>query len=78
MRQLMNADWEDDSQGTINRYRKRYRGEGYYPSTFLRKKGVKSGNNDVERMNRKFVSIRDDGGGTRRWRLFRGHSSSAV
>ena len=65
MRQLMNADWEDDSQGTINRYRKRYRREGYYLSTFLRKKGVKSGNNDVERMNRKFVSIRDDGGGNR-------------
>lgn len=65
MRQLMKREWEDDSQGTIKRYRKRYRREGYYLSTFLRKKGIKSGSNDVERMNRRFVSIRDDGGGNR-------------
>lgn len=28
-------------------------------STFLRKEGVDSGNNGVERMNRKFVAIRE-------------------
>lgn len=65
MRKLMNHEWKDDKRRTINRYRKRCRREGYNLSTFLRKEGVDSGNNGVERMNRKFVAIRDDGGGNR-------------
>ena len=65
MRKLMNREWQDDKQGTINRYRKRFRREGCNPSTFLRKEGIQSGNNGVERVNRKFVAIRDDGGGNR-------------
>ena len=64
MRQLMNHEWKDDRHGTIRRYRKRYRREGYHLNTFLRQ-GIKSGSNDVERMNRKFASIRDDGCGNR-------------
>ena len=48
MRKLMNHEWKDDRQGTVERYRKRYRREGYPLSTFLRKDEIKSGNNDVE------------------------------
>ena len=65
MRKLMNHEWEDDKQRTIRRYRKRCRREGYNLSTFLRKEGIDSGNNGVESMSRKFVAIRDDGGGNR-------------
>ena len=64
-RKLVNREWKDDEQGAINRYRKRYGREGYNLSAFLRKEGVDSGNNGVERMNRKFVAIRDGGGGNR-------------
>ena len=56
---------KDDGQGTIKRYRKRCRREGYYLSTFLRKEGIKSGSNGVERVNRRFVAVRSDGGGNR-------------
>ena len=65
MRQLMNAEWTDDDNGTIRRFQKRWRREGYYTTTFLTMEGVEPDNNGVERMNRRFVSIRHDGGGNR-------------
>ncbi len=65
MRDVMNADCEDDKKGTINKYKKRWRREGIYISTFLHIPGLDPDSNDVERMNRKFVSIRSDGGGSR-------------
>ena len=58
-------DWQDDVDHTINRYRKRWRREGLFMSTFLHVDDIDSNNNDVERINRGFVSIRSDGGGNR-------------
>ena len=68
LRQLMNndwtkeKDWEGDKEGIINRFKKRWRREGYHMSTFLHIKGIPPDNNDVERTNRIFVSIKNDGG----------------
>ena len=61
--ELLNRDWADDK--TINKYRKRFRREGYFMSTFLRKKCIEPSNNNIERMNRKFAAARNDGGGNR-------------
>ena len=58
-------DWAGDKEGIINRFKKRWRREGYHMSTFLHIKGVRPDNNDVERTNRVFVSIKNDGGGNR-------------
>ena len=38
---------------------------GFHTSTFLRADGADPDNNSVERINRRFVSIRGDGGGNR-------------
>ncbi len=71
LRQLMNndwtkeKDWDGDKEGIINRFKKRWRREGYHMSTFLHIKGIPPDNNDVERTNRVFVSIKNDGGGNR-------------
>ena len=65
MSDLMHGNWEDDRDRTINRYRKRWRREGLFMSTFLHVDGIDSSNNGVERINRGFVSIRGDGGGNR-------------
>lgn len=65
MSDLMHGDWEDDQDRTINRYRKRWRREGLFMSTFLHVDGIDSNNNGVERINRGFVAIRSDGGGNR-------------
>ena len=65
MRELMRGEWKDDEAGTIARYKKRYRREGLFLSTYLRKEDIDIDSNDVERMNRKFVAIRSDGGGNR-------------
>lgn len=40
-------------------------GDGYYVSTHLQKEGVPVDNNGAERVNRRFVSVRNDGGGNR-------------
>ena len=61
----MNDKWIDDQDSTINKFKKRWRREGYYIGTFLHKHGIPPDNNTVERMNRRFVSIRNDGGGNR-------------
>ena len=65
MRELMHGEWKDDEAGTIARYKKRYRREGLFLTTYLRKEGIPIDSNGVERMNRKFVAIRSDGGGNR-------------
>ena len=52
-------DWAGDKEGIINRFKKkRWEREGYNMSTFLHIKGVSPDNNDVERTNRVFVSIK--------------------
>ena len=65
MRELMHGEWKDDEDGTIARYKKRYRREGLFLTTYLRKEGIPIDSNGVERNNRKFVAIRSDGGGNR-------------
>ena len=57
--------YKDDKDGTIARFRKRYRREGLYLFTHLYKKCVAVNNNDVERLNRTFVSVRSNGDGNR-------------
>ena len=57
--------YEDDKDGTIARFKKRYRQEGFHMFTHLYKKWVAANNNDVERLNRMFVSVRSNGGGNR-------------
>ena len=61
---LMNAEYAD-RDGHIARYKKRFAREGKFLTTYLRKEGVAIDNNPVERMNRKVVCVRDDGGGNR-------------
>ena len=63
--ELMSRPYEDDRHGTIKRYRKRYRREKDYLTPFLRKKGVFPDSNGVERMVRKIIPVRVDGGGNR-------------
>ena len=65
MRQLMNHPWKDDGEKTINKFRKRWRREGFFMSTFLYIPGLDPDSNYVERMNRTFASISSDGGGNR-------------
>ena len=57
--------YKDDKDGTIARFRKRYRREGFHLLTHLYKKWVAANSNDVERLNRIFVSVRSNGGGNR-------------
>ena len=61
---LMSAEYAD-RDGHIARYKKRFAREGKFLTTYLRKEGVAIDNNPVERMNRKVVCVRDDGGGNR-------------
>ena len=56
---------DEASRKTINRYVKRHRREGYFYTTHLYLQGIAPDNNAVERVNRKFVAIRSDGGGNR-------------
>ena len=62
---LFAAPYQDDRHGTIAKYRKRRYREGYYMTTCLRTPGISPDNNAVERANRRFVSVRNDGGGNR-------------
>ena len=71
-------DWDGDKEGIINRFKKkRLRRKGYNMSTFLHIKGVPPDNNDVERTNRVFVSIKNDGGGDGN-RTFRGMEANSI
>ena len=63
--EIMNHNYTDDKNGTIKRYKKRYRREGYFLSTHLEKAGTPIDNNPIERTNRRFVAVRHDGGGNR-------------
>ena len=65
LRQLMHHPWKDDDAKTINKFRKRWRREGFFMSTFLYMPRLDPDSNDVERMNRTFASISSDGGGNR-------------
>ena len=62
---LFAVPYQDDRHGTIAKYRKRRYREGYYMTTCLRIPGISPDNNAVERANRRFVSVRNDGGGNR-------------
>lgn len=65
MSDLMNTEFKDNKTGIIKKFRKRYRREGHFLSTFLKLPGIGPDNNPIERMNRIFVCIRSDGGGNR-------------
>ena len=65
MHHTMYNDWDDDGKGTIARYKKRYRREQNYYTTFLRKDGVPPYNNHTERDVRAIIKVRRDGGGNR-------------
>lgn len=61
----MGGTYEDDEYNTIAKRQKRHRREGYYMSTHLYNKDVSVDSNSVEQVNRRFVSVRNDGGGNR-------------
>ena len=56
---------DEDSRKTINKYVKRHRREGCFYTTHLYLQEIAPDNNAVERVNRRFVAIRNDGGGNR-------------
>ena len=60
-----NCRLDEEGRKTIARHIKRHRREGYYYTTHLYRDGIAPDNNAVERVNRKFVAIRNDGGGNR-------------
>ena len=64
---LLNAEYEDDGEGSIAKRKKRHRREGYFMTTHMYKKrqGVAADSNGVERVNRRFVAVRSDGGENR-------------
>ena len=63
--ELLNGEYQDDEDGTIAKRKKRHRREGWYITTHLYQKNVPPDNNSVERVNRRFVAVRNDGGGNR-------------
>ena len=60
-----NCRLDEDGRKTIARHIKRHRREGYFYTTHLYRPEIAPDNNAVERVNRKFVAIRSDGGGNR-------------
>ena len=60
-----NCRLDEEGRKTIARHIKRHRREGYYYTTHLYRDRIAPDNNAVERVNRKFVAIRNDGGGNR-------------
>lgn len=50
---------------TTNKHIKRHRRAGYFYTTHLHLPGIVLDNNAVKRVNRKFVTIRNDDGGNR-------------
>ena len=60
-----NCRLDEDGRKTINRHAKRHRREGYFYTAHLYYPEIDPDNNAVERVNRKFVAIRNDGGGSR-------------
>lgn len=63
--ELLYREFVDDKDGTIARRRKRHAREGRYMTTHMYRNDVDPDNNGVERVNRRFTSIRGDGGGNR-------------
>ena len=66
--ELMHGEYRDDKEGTIARRQKRHRREGWFMTTHLYQKDIREvapDNNGVERVNRRFVAVRSDGGGNR-------------
>ena len=65
--ELLNAEYEDDGEGSITKRKKRHRREGYFMTTHMYKKrdGVAADSNGVARVNRRFAAVRGDGGGNR-------------
>ena len=63
--ELLNGKYEDDEDGTIAKRQKRHRREGWFMTTHMYKKNVPPDNNGVEQVNRRFVAVRNDGGGNR-------------
>ena len=63
--ELLRAAYEGTKDVIITRRMKRHTREGRGMTTHLYKEGVDPDNNKVERVNRLFKSIRDDGGGNR-------------
>ena len=66
--ELFHGAYQDDEHRTIARYRKRHRREGWFLTTHMYQKetrGVAPDSNGVERVNRRFVAVRSDGGGNR-------------
>ena len=63
--ELMDRQYEDDRHDTIKRYRKRYRRELEFMTTFLRMEGVLPDSNGVERKVRYIMPVKKNGGGNR-------------
>ena len=64
--ELMHGEYRDDKRRTIARYRKRHRREGRFLTTHMYQKHTRGADsNGVERVNRRFVAVRSDGGGNR-------------
>ena len=63
--ELLCDSHQDDEHSTIARYRKRYRREGWFMTYHMYQKGtgVDPDNSGVERVNRRFVAVRSNGGG---------------
>ena len=60
--ELLNGEYQDED-GTIGKRKKRHLREGRYMTTHLYQKNVPPDNNGVERLNHRFVAVRNDGGG---------------
>ena len=66
--ELLNAEYQDDEDHTIATFKKRHVREGWFLTTDMYQKetrGVAPDNNGVERVNRRFVAVRNDRGGNR-------------
>ena len=63
--ELLRATYADTTEVIITRRMKRHNREGMFMTTHMYRGDVDPDNNGVERVNRLFKSIRDDGGGNR-------------
>ena len=63
--ELLRATYADTTEVIITRRMKRHTREGMFMTTHMYREEVDPDNNEVERANRLFKSIRDDGGGNR-------------
>ena len=63
--ELLNCEYQDDEDCTIAKRVKRHRREGRYMAPHTYQEDVPPDNNGVERANRRFAAVCNDGGGNR-------------